>query len=105
MGTEINDLKSLQQRIDLLRGECRSLENKMNERVTYYQHNAGSLILENLLKRVFNVSAKQTMRTWTKNNVDDNENERKSNMRSDLFQASLAVALPLGLKYFKKIFK
>jgi hypothetical protein len=104
METKIHDLNSLHSRMVELRSECRKYETKMVERVTYYQENAGSILLESLLKSIMNINLKRMMYSWM-GKEDNTPNSKSSETQNDLLHTSITLGLSLGLKYINKLFK
>ncbi len=87
-----------------LRNDCRSYEIKIIERVNYYQENAGSIVLETLLKSVMNISFIRMMQSWLGNEQSGSKTEDASS-QNQMLHTAITLGLSLGLKYFNKLFK
>lgn len=104
MATKIHDLKSLHERMNSLRNECKMHEEQIVQKITYYQENAGSIILESLLKSIMGISFVRMMQSWIKGDVQD-EKQHSGASSNDLLQTVLTLGLTLGIKYFNRLFK
>jgi hypothetical protein len=104
MATKIHDLKSLHERIQTLRLECKNHEQRIADKFTYYQENAGSIILESVLRSIMGISFVRMLQSWIKYDPDASK-QQPNDKNHDLLQAALTLGLTLGLKYFNRLFK
>lgn len=90
--------------MQMLRGDCKKHEQQIVEKITYYQENAGSILLESVIKSIMGISFVRMMQSWLSGDKQDSTQESKTS-HNDLLQTALTLGLTLGMKYFNRIFK
>lgn len=105
METKVSDLKSLRERITFLKSECRVTEEKITNRIHYYQDNAGAIVIETLVKSFLNMNLNRWLSSWLSKENDKQKKDAGGASKNEWINTLITLGLSLGMKYFNKFTK